>query len=221
LSISIRKLGVLAAVAALLVVLAALRPTAQTPVAQADMAAPGGIAALPSAVPAIPGVANQGIPAIIGTGQPAIVVAFCSGTGGVIAPCAVTDPVTQISGPVKFQLTQVYPTSGAVPMATFAASGSDTVVVSDNGGADMDAAPGVVAVEVDAGAATQAGTKGVNEIVKVTASDATGGVECPSCWGDQRSTTIVVVDTMLAWGPSGQISTASQDRKSTRLNSSH
>ncbi len=77
-SISIKKLGILAVMATLLVVLAALRPTAQTPVAQADLGSPGGIAALPSAAPAVPGLANQGLPAIIGTGQMAIVAVFCA-----------------------------------------------------------------------------------------------------------------------------------------------
>ncbi len=88
-------------------------------------------------------------------------------------------------------------------MATWAASGSDTLVVTDNSGADMDSAIGVVATGVNAAAATQGNTKGVNEIVKVTATDDTG---------DVRTVNIVIVDTMLAWGPSGQISTASQDQ---------
>jgi hypothetical protein len=211
LSISIRKLGVLAVLAALLVVLAALRPTAQTPVVQADLGAPGGITALPSAVPALPGVANQQIPAIIGTGQPAIVGVFCQPPPGSILPF-VTGPCSEVqeSGPmvdgfgwIKLQLTQIYPVAGAVPGLTFDASGSDSLTVTDNGGADMDAAVGVVGVGLTAAAATQGGTQGVNEIVKVTATDETG---------DVRTTQIVVIDTMLAWGPTGAISTASQEQ---------
>jgi hypothetical protein len=205
LSISIKKLGVLAVMAALLVMLAALRPTAQTPVAEADLGAPGGIAALPSAIPAIPGVANQGMPAIIGTGQPAIVAVFCSSIAlpYVTGPCADVnlDSLTG-SGSITLALTQAYPGSGA-PMATFAATGSDTMVVTDNSGGDMDIAIGVVAVEVDSAAATSGGTQGVNEIVKVTATDELG---------DSRSVNIVVVDTILAWGPTGAISTASQEQ---------
>jgi hypothetical protein len=42
---------------------------------------------------------------------------------------------------------------------------------------------------------------GVNEIVRVTATDAIG---------ESRSVDIVVVDTILAWGPSGVLSTAAQ-----------
>jgi len=101
LSISIKKLGVLAFMAALLVMLAALRPMAQTPVAQADFGTPGGIAALPSAVPAIPGIANQGIPAIIGTGQPAIVAVFCS---SIALPYAAGDCVGPEGEPWVVQL---------------------------------------------------------------------------------------------------------------------
>jgi hypothetical protein len=211
LSISMRKLGVLAIMAALLVVLAALRPTAQTPVAQADLGSPGGITALPSAAPAIPGVANQGIPAIIGTGQPAIVAVFCQPSPASLLPWA-TGPCSEVQentgtvdtfGWIKFQLTQVYPTPGAVPGLSFDASGSDSLTVTDNAGADMDASTGLVAVGLTAAAATQGGTQGVNEIVKVTATDETG---------DVRTVTIVVVDTMLAWGPTGAISTASQEQ---------
>jgi hypothetical protein len=212
LSISIRKLGVLAVMAALLVVLAALRPTAQTPVAQADLGSPGGIAALPSAAPALPGIFNQAAPAIIGTGQPAIVAVFCApppaaGTLPFAAgPCSEVQesgPMVDGFGWVSLKLTQVWPPGGSVPMATFAATGSDTMVVTDNSGGDQDIAPGVIAVEVDAAAATQGGTQGVNEIVKVTVTDETG---------DVRNVSIVVVDTILAWGPTGAISTASQEQ---------
>jgi hypothetical protein len=205
-----KKLGVLAIMAVLLVALAALRPTAQTPVAEADLAAPGGIAALPSAVPAVPGIANQGIPAIIGTGMASIVSVFCAtpavgdlGLPFVAGPCpdVNTNPSTNY-GTITLKLEQVYPASG-VPMATFAATGTDSLVVTDNGGGDMDIQIGVVSVEVDSAAATMGGTQGVNEIVKVTATDETGAA---------RYVNIVVVDTMLAWGPTGQVSTASQEQ---------
>ena len=195
--------------AALLVMFAALRPTAQAPVAQADIGSPGGITALPSAAPAVPGLANQGIPAIIGTGQSSIVAVFCAPPPGAALPGA-AGPCSEVqeSGPmvdgygwISFKLTQVYPTPGGVPLATFESSGTDTAVVTDSAGADMDLQIGVVALAVKAAAATQGGTQGVNEIVKVTATDETG---------DARSVNIVIVDTMLAWGATGPISTASQ-----------
>jgi hypothetical protein len=171
----------------LAVALAALPSTAQTPLAQADMGAPGGIAALPSSIPAIPGVADQDIPAIIGSGQYAIVVAFCFHDE---LP-AVAGECPDIGGDdistIQFEMEEVYPTSGP-PAASFASSGTAAAVVADNGEADMDAATGVVAVQVDAGSE--------NEVVKVTASDETG---------DSRSVDIVVVDTILAWGPTGAV----------------
>jgi hypothetical protein len=177
-----RKL-LLALVLVVTVALAALRPAAQTPVAEADLGSPGGIAALPSSVPAVPGISDQGVPAIIGSGESAIVVVFCDdGTGTLplaASPCA--DPIT-------FDLTRTYPDTG-VTLATFAATGTGTLVVSDKAAADMEAATGVVAVEVDAG-------WGTNEVVRVTATDETG---------DSRSVNIVVVDTILAWGPTGAV----------------
>jgi hypothetical protein len=201
LSISIRKLGVLAVAAALLVVLAALRPTSETQVAQADFGAPGGIAALPSAVPAIPGVLNQGVPAIIGTGQHAIVSVFCENIDD--APMSTLPLIAgDCANPVTLELSRVYPLSGSA-MAKFDATGSDTVVVNDNAGADLDAATGVITVQVNAAAATQGLTQGVNEILNVTATDDDGVV---------RTVQIVVVDTILAWGPTGAISTASQEQ---------
>jgi CSLREA domain-containing protein len=145
------------------------------------LAALGGIAALPSAAPAIPGIADQDIPAIIGSGQPAIVAVFCDdGTAGL------PFDASECADPISFTLTRSYPQGGA-PLATFAATGTDSLVVSDNASADMDAAVGVIAVEVDAG-------WGSNEIVEVYASDHTG---------DMRATNIVIVDTILVWGPTG------------------
>jgi hypothetical protein len=199
--------------AALLVVLAALRPTVQTPVAQADLGSPGGLAVLPTAIPPIPGVIDQQLPAIIGTGQYAIVAVFCAPPpiGGpalplVAGPCpgggnSGVDP-TAMFGPVTFDLTRLYPTSGA-PMAKFDASGSTHAVVTDNSGADKDVAMGVIAIKVNAAAATTGGTQGVNEILQVTATDALG---------DVRTQQLVIVDTILAWGPTGAVSTASQEQ---------
>jgi hypothetical protein len=178
--------------------MAALRPTADAPVAEADYGAPGGITALPSAVPAIPGLANQGIPAIIGTSQPAIIAVFCDDPDDLNALPYVAGVCDD---PTTFEITREYPSGD--PLATFAATGTDTLVVSDNSGADEDAAVGVIAVELDAAAATQGGTQGVNEILEVTATDDDG---------ESRSVNVIVVDTILAWGPTGQVSTASQEQ---------
>jgi hypothetical protein len=171
----------------LTVALAALRPVAQTPVAEADLGSPGGIAALPSSMPAVPGIFDQGIPAIISSGQYAVVVSFCFNE---LLP-AVAGECPDVGGDsistIQFQMERIYP-SGS-PAASFAATGTITALVADNGDADMDAATGVVAVEVDAG-------WGANEVVRVTAIDETG---------DSRSVDIVMVDTMLAWGPTGQV----------------
>jgi len=186
--VSARRLRpVFFAAIALTVALAALRPSVQTPVAEADLGSPGGIAALPSSIPAIPGIVNQGIPAIIGRGQYAIVVAFCFDD----ALPAVAGECPDIGGDhistIQFEMEEVYPPSGS-PAASFAWSGTTAALVADNGEADMDAAIGVVAVQVNAGS--------VNEVVRVTATDETG---------DSRSVDIVVVDTILAWGPTGAV----------------
>jgi hypothetical protein len=100
-------------------------------------------------------------------------------------------------------LEQVAPYPDNPSSATFAASGSNVLVVTDNSGADMDIAVGVIAVQVNAPAATLGGTQGVNELVRVTAMDATG---------DVRTVHILLVDTIVAWGPTGQVSTASQEQ---------
>jgi hypothetical protein len=165
-----------------LVFVLGLTPTLATPV-EADFGSPGGIAALPSSVPAVPGISGQSIPAIVGSGEPAIVAVFCNdGTG------ALPDAASPCANPITFELARLYPDSGA-PLATFAATGTDSLVVTDNATADMDAATGVVAVEVDAG-------WGVNEVVRATGTDEAG---------DSRSVDIVVVDTILAWGSTGAV----------------
>jgi hypothetical protein len=205
---NIRKVGVLALVAALMMALAALHPALETPEAEANLGFPGGITALPSAVPAIPGQANQSVPAIIGTGQPGIVAVFCFSTTlpafGGPCPGGLEEPDQQgtPSGAITFEITRIYP-DDAPSGLTFDANGERSLVVTDNSGADKDAALGVVAVRVNAAAATQGGTQGVNEIVEIRATDSTG---------DMRSVQMVVVDTMLSWGPTGPLSTAAQEQ---------
>lgn len=206
---SLGKVGVLALVAALMVVLGILGPVAETPKAEANLAYPGGMGILPTSAPAVPGLSDQGTPAIIGTGQPGIVAVFCAGpptppvTTGPCPEVQESDEAVNGYGWVSFKLERLYPLGGGPPGLTFDATGSDSLVVTDNGGADMDAAQGVVTVRVNAAAATQAGTQGVNEIVVVTATDETG---------DTRTGQVFVVDTILAAGPTGPLSTASQEQ---------
>jgi hypothetical protein len=206
---SLGKGGVFALVAALIIVLGALHPVAETPEAEASLAFPGGIAALPAAAPAVPGQSDQGTPAIIGTGQPGIVAVFCF---AVQIPLSDAGPCPEVQeaerevdgyGWVSFQAKRIYPTDGSPAALTFDATGSDSLVVTDNSGADLDAAQGVVTVRVNAAAATQGGTQGVNEIVEIRATDETG---------DTRTVQIFVVDTILAAGPTGPLSTAAQEQ---------
>jgi hypothetical protein len=207
-------------------VLGVLRPAAETPEAEASLGFPGGIAALPSAAPAIPGLSNQSIPAIIGTGQPGIVAVFCFhlmlpivagncpgySVGEERPQPTPTPPLEEVQaqqqqiltgGAITFELERLYPPDSGPPGLTFDANGLHTLVVSDNSGADQDIAWGVVTVQVNAAAATLGGTQGVNEIVGVSACDETG---------DCRATQIIVVDTILAFGPTGPLSTAAQEQ---------
>jgi hypothetical protein len=195
-----------------MVALGAVHSAMQTPETEASLAFPGGIAALPSAAPAIPSQIDQNIPAIIGTGQPGIVTVFCWGSLLPVSAGSCPDPDGSGGGlgTISFKLTQLYPkpqlypTSGeAVPMLTFDVTGTDTLVVTDNMGGDLDSAVGVVTVRVNAPAATQGGTKGVNEIDLVTGTDETG---------DAHSVQMVVVDTMMAFGPTGPLGTAAQEQ---------
>lgn len=203
----IKKLGVLTVVGALVILLATLRPGEDTPKAEGDLGMPGGMAALPSAAPAIPGMANQSIPAVIGTGQPGIVSVFCSGRSLPLAAGACFDADApaggQTSGSITLEIEKLYPPGGGEPGLTFDANGERTMVVTDNTTADMDAAMGVVTVRVNAAAATQGGTQGVNEVVNIIATDEVG---------DQRSVMMVVVDTIMAFGATGPVSSASQQQ---------
>jgi hypothetical protein len=208
LSHRLRKLGLLALIGVCGLVFSLIGPGAHRQAAEAELAVPGGISALPSAAPGIPGVMNQGIPAIIRAREPgnaALVTLFCDPRGEAPWPgfigrhCASTqdDPYSSVT----FKLTRVYPPDGA-PASTFAATGTDELTCLTGeiafhgvggGPCDYSRSLGVVVVEVKGG--------NVNEIVRVTATDAIG---------ESRSVDIVVVDTILAWGPSGVLSTAAQ-----------
>jgi len=216
LSLGYRKLGVLIGLAVLLLAFVLLRP-GPGPVAEASLAAPGGISALPTGGPAIPGVTDQALPAIIRARTPgnhAIITVFCDPGAAAPAPLGLATgfplncPVegegpltaTSPSGAITFNITRLYPTSGSAA-ATFTATGTQELVCQDNAGCDLSATPnpftqrdvGIVAVEVDGG--------GVNEILEVSATDELG---------ERRAVQVVVIDTILAFGPSGPVSTASQ-----------
>jgi hypothetical protein len=213
LKVSLAKLGVLAAIAAALVLFGFMRPGI-TPVAQADLGTPGGISALPSAAPAFPGIIDQQIPGIMparGDGANAVVTVFCDPLGTLpfaTGACAGWNDVDgdgvldegDVGGPITFEMTQV---SGDGSLASkFAATGTDTLVCDDGAACDLagglNAPPGspdgVVSVLIKGG--------GENEVLQIVATDGAG---------EARTVNVVVVDTILAWGPTGSISTASQE----------
>jgi hypothetical protein len=213
LKVTLAKLGILAAIATALLLFATMRPGVHTPVAEADLGSPGGIAALPSASPGIPGIANQGIPAIMparGDGSNGLVAVFCDPDGDLPffnGPCggwSDNDGDTfwddeGEGGPITFVMTQDYGDGSLA--SSFDATGTDTLVCKDGAACDLAGdgqfsgiPDGVVAVLVHGG--------GENEILKIVATD---GV------GEARTVQIVVVDTILAWGENGAVSTASQE----------
>jgi hypothetical protein len=225
LSLDLRKLGVLAGLAGLLLILGIWRSDVPGRVAEASLATPGGISALPSAGPGVPGVGDQQIPAIIRARPPgnyAVVTVFCDPYARAPAPYGLVPffplncpakgagTVTQYpspelapSGAITFEITALYPV-GAVPASTFHASGTTKLVCADNAACDLSSTRtyypktdvGIVAVQLDGG--------GVNEILQVRATDE---------FGESRSVQVVVIDTALAYGPSGPVGTASQQEQ--------
>ena len=220
----LRKLGVLAALAGLLLVLGVWLPGAPVPEADASVAIPGGISALPTGGPGIPGQSNQAAPAIIRARPPgnhAVVTVFCDPMAAAPAPFGLfgnifplhcpdadapldpADPLGLSSGAITFEITRIYPTGGSAAASTFDATGTNKLVCGDNAGCDLSATAratvfgtldvGTVVVQVNGG--------GVNEIIEVRATDELG---------ESLSVQIVVIDTMLAFGPSGPVSTSSQ-----------
>jgi hypothetical protein len=219
LSLGLRKLGILTVLAVVSVALGLWRQGGPAPEVEASLATPGGISALPTAGPGIPGMADQALPAIIRARPPgnnAVVTVFCDPFGKAPAPwglatgfplqCPVKDAAptgrTSPSGSITFEITRLYPLTGS-PAATFHASGTDTLVCKDNAACDLSATPkigdfgflnvGIVAVQVDGG--------GTNEIIEVHATDERG---------ESRSVQIAIVDTIMAFGTTGPVSTASQ-----------
>jgi hypothetical protein len=225
LSLDLRKLGVLAGLAGLLLTFGIWRSDVPGRVAEASLSTPGGISALPSAAPGVPGVSDQEIPAIIRARPPgnyAVVTVFCDPYARAPAPyglmaffplnCPVkgantistsANPELAPSGAITFEITAIYPI-GATPRSTFHASGTTKLVCTDNASCDLSSTPtyypttdvGIVAVQLDGG--------GVNEILEVWATDELG---------EKRSVLVVVIDTMLAFGTSGPVATASQQEQ--------
>ena len=213
----LRKLGVLAGLAGLLLAFGVWQQGVPGPVAEANLAVPGGISALPTAGPGIPGMSNQALPAIIRARPPgnhAVVTVFCDPLARAPAPrglatgfplwCPTEAGALYTSGAITFEITRIYPTDGSAAASTFNASGTDKLVCNDNAGCDLSSTPkfsgsfgfrdvGIVAIQLDGG--------GTNEILEVRATDEFGG---------SQSVQVVVVDTILAFGPTGPVSTASQ-----------
>jgi hypothetical protein len=208
LKVSLAKLGILAAIATALLLFATMRPGMDTPTAHADAAVPGGIAALPSAAPGLPGIADQGIPAIIHSGRfsgsNALVTYFCDPEAK--APDSKYIPGNdpddfpgecpqaeddETPASITFTMTQA---SGDGSLASSFGVGGSTLVCRDGAPCDLDDQEGIVTVLVNGGKE--------NEILAVTAVDAIG---------ESRSVQIVVVDTIYAWGSTGAVSTASQE----------
>ena len=206
--VSLAKLGILAAIATALLLFATMRPGMDTPTAHADAAVPGGIAALPSAAPGLPGIADQGIPAIIHSGRfngsNALVTYFCDPESK--APDSKYIPGNdpddfpgdcpqaeddETPASITFTMTQA---SGDGSLASGFGVGSNPLVCRDGAPCDLDDQSGIVTVLVNGGKE--------NEILNVTAVDAIG---------ESRSVQIVVVDTIYAWGSTGAVSTASQE----------
>lgn len=195
------KLGVLALLVAALLILGGVG-RGGVPSVEADLATPGGISALPTGGPAIPGVGNQQIPAIIrarAPGNHALVSVFCDPKAQAPwfadkgTPLSCPDENADGTRSIQLKIERLFP-SDTPAAATFTVTGSDELVCNDNAGCDYLQTTGVVVVQVDGG--------GENEIVEVRATDE---------FGESRAVQIVVVDTVFAWGPTGPVSTASQE----------
>jgi hypothetical protein len=206
--------AVLALVAALAVVAGSLRPGVPSERSEALFITPGGIAALPSFMPALvipldpaSGV-DQILPAVApasGPGSFAIVTAMCptadcpdSSLGASLQP----DSTGQLPSPtVKFTMSKEYPPGGIVA-ATFTASGQQTLVCKDDAACDLSAREsegfGVqhVAVGLTGG--------GENEVVRVTACYEPGSTLYPGPVPgarDCRSVLVAFVETILIVPP--------------------
>ena len=199
--ISIRKLGVLGLIGAVLLVFGMLRPGAPSQTSEAAFISPGGIQALPSFFPAIVGVTNQVVPAMIPASPPGnqamitvvaepIAVVFPD-TGAIFnSNCDVMAAGTwDFLGSVCFKVQKQDIAAGGalVPTAaTFDASGSDRLLCDESAFCDLDAiiGDGYMSVLLNGG--------GKDELLTVTATDESGNT---------RAVPVITVQTMFAVPP--------------------
>jgi hypothetical protein len=188
---------VLGLIGAVLLIFGMLRPGAPSQTSEAAFLSPGGISALPSFFPALPGLANQVVPAMIPASPPGnqalisvwaepIAVVFPD-TGAIFnSNCDVTAAgVWDGLGSVCFKVQASFPTEGATA-ASFDASGSDRLLCDESAFCDLEVArgDGRMSVLLNGG--------GKDEMVTVTATDESGNT---------RTVDVVTVQTMLALPP--------------------
>ena len=147
---NVRKVGVVALVAALMVVLGVLRPAGDTPRAEASLARPGrhcgaavgGAGCAGTEQPEYPGHHRDRAAGHRGRVLLSRRDAFLSRVD--TGPCPDVDGSDTIGpreppyGAITFEMTRLYPQNSGPPALTFDANGDHTLVVSDNSGADMD-----------------------------------------------------------------------------------
>jgi len=194
----------LGAIAAVLVLFAVVRPGVSTPPAEADITGSGGISAIPSAAPGIPGLINQQIPALIpasGPGNEAIITVFIDGFGpeGTLGSDGIHPPwllnckedVSLLTATdrcrVTFEVQALDLATGDLVAtgARFLANGGATLQCADDSPCDVDGLNnGVIAVKMRGG--------GKNEVLQVTATDETG---------DARNVQVITTQTMQVLPP--------------------
>jgi hypothetical protein len=190
-----KKLGVLAAIATVLVLFAVVRPGVNTPSAEADFTTSGGLTALPSAAPGVPAFGvDQALPAIIpasGPGNHAIITAFFDGyatfDNTVVPPYPLwwdkcREDVLQTQCKMTFEVNHLVLDTGALTAtnAKFMANNSSKLVCSDDSTCDVDGLDnGVIAVKLQGG--------GKDEVLQVTATDQLG---------DSRTVLVITTQTM-------------------------
>ena len=186
-----KKLAIVGALTVAVVALVVLRTGSDTQKAEADWTSPGGISAIPSALPGFPFVFDQILPAIIpasGPGNEALVTGFLDpfifgATSGVLGD-ADDDGDAQVTFDVVALDLATGGSSGT--NARFAASGTQHLVCTDFATCDLTDTfnDGAIVVKLVGG--------GRDEILRVTSTDE---------FGDQRAVLVITVQTMLAAPP--------------------
>lgn len=186
-TIGLKRIGIGALVLALALVVGLLGPGLPQDSSEAALQTPGGITAMPSALPGLPLVMNQQIPAISpasGPGSKAVVGVFCDDDLVAPGPCPDTELGVQDGVEnINFEITKVHPSD--VPVgATFDANGGTFLKCADGSTCDDNFTPGSVFVQLAGG--------GINEVVMVTATDESGAA---------RSVNIIFTETIFAVAP--------------------